>query len=269
VAEGQAVGRRGKVLAFFGCRGGAGTTTLAVNTAASLARAGKSVVLVDLDLQLGDVFVALDLDPQSTSLAALAREASTIDGAALRRRLARHDSGVYALGQTGHLGDIDGHLVERLPALVSTLADHFDYVVVDGIRDFGDYALAVLDMAQHVAMVLTQDVASVRRAARAIQLFRQLGYGDAKIKLILNRTARGSRVDAAEVSRALKLPVAVAVRNDWKKMRDAFDDGALIGDVARGSGVSRDLHELAELLGGVRTAAPARRFALFGRKGAR
>ncbi|HTM20592.1 MAG TPA: AAA family ATPase [Kofleriaceae bacterium] len=259
---------RGKVLAFFACRGGAGATSLAVNTAAQLARAGRSVCIVDLDLQMGDVFVALDLDAQATSLAALAREASTIDPAALRRRLARHDSGLYALGQTGHLDDIDSQLVERMPALLSTLADQFEYIVVDGIRDFGDYALAVLDMADQVAMVMTQDVASVRRAGRAIQLFRRLGYGDAKLKLVLNRTARGARVDAGEVTRSLKLPVAAEVRNDWKKMRGAFDEGALVGDVARGSGVARDLTHLADLMAGPRASTPpARKRGWFGRGG--
>src|SRR5262245_4731602 len=54
---------KGQVLVVFGCRGGAGSTTIAVNVAASMARAGKNVCLVDLDLQLGDVATALDLDP--------------------------------------------------------------------------------------------------------------------------------------------------------------------------------------------------------------
>lgn len=244
----------GKVLVMFGCRGGAGSTTLAVNTAASLVRAGKKVCVVDLDLQLGDVFVALDLQP-ATSIAALAREASTIDAAALVRRLARHDSGVYALGQTGAVDDIDGGLAERLPALMSTLCDHFDYIIVDGVRDFGDCALSVLDMADDIAMVLTQDVASVRRAARAVTLFRRLGYSDSKMRLVLNRTTRKAAVPAEAVARALGLPVTASVRNDFKRVNAALDDGALLGDVARGKGVARDVEKLATVLG--RTAAPA------------
>ncbi len=249
---------QGKVIVMFGCRGGAGSTTLAVNTAATLARAGKRVCVVDLDLQLGDVFVALDLSPD-TSIAALAREASTIDAAALVRRLARHDSGIYAITQTGHLDDVDPQLAERMPALMSTLCDHFDYVVVDGVRDFDDCALAALDMADSVALVMTQDVASVRRARRAVQIFRQLGYGDGKLRLVLNRASRRARVDEGEISRALGLPVGARVRNDFKRATRAMDDGALLGDVARGSGIASDLAALAANLGGTRTAEPARR----------
>ena len=174
---------------MFGCRGGAGSTTLSVNMAAQLVRSGCSVCVLDFDLQLGDVFVALDMEPV-TSIAALAREASTIDDAALKRRLARHDSGIYALTQTGRIDDIDPRMVERIPALLSRLVDQFDYVIVDGVRDFGDYALAVLDMADQVGLVLAQDVASVRRAARVITLFRDLGYSDDKLRVIVNRRVR-------------------------------------------------------------------------------
>jgi len=240
---------QGRVVVMFSCRGGAGATTLTVNTAAALVRAGKSVCVLDLDMQLGDVFMALDLQP-TTSIAALAREASTIDAAAMRRRLARHNSGIFALSQTGHVDDIDDHVGERLPALLSALSDHFDYVLVDGVRDFGDYSLSVLDMADEIAMVLTQDVASVRRAARAIRLFRRLGYGDTKLKLVLNRATRRTRVDEGEVQRALGLPVAARVRNDFKRMHAALNEGALICDVAPSSGVAKDYLALARVLGG-------------------
>ncbi|HUH01010.1 MAG TPA: AAA family ATPase [Kofleriaceae bacterium] len=274
--EQLAAGAQGKVIVLFGCRGGAGTTTLAVNTAGAIARSGKSVCIIDLDLQLGDVFVALDLTPE-TSLSALAREASTIDASALKRRLARHDSGIYALTQTGHPGDVDPQLAERLPALMSALADHFDYVIVDGVRDFGDYALAALDMADQVALVLAQDVASVRRAARAVTLFRRLGYSEVKLRLVLNRATRRARIGEPEIMRALGLRVAARVRNDFKRAASALDDGALIGDVARGSGLADDVVALATTLragadpnGAVAPAARAGLFGrLFGGKGAR
>jgi pilus assembly protein CpaE len=260
---------QGKVIVMFSCRGGCGATTLAVNTAAQLANAGKSVCLVDLDLQLGDVFVALDLEPQ-TSIAALAREASTIDPSALKRRLARHDSGIYALTQVGHLDDVDPQLVERMPALMATLASQFDYVVVDGVRDFGDCALAALDMADQVAMVLSQDVASVRRAARAVKLFRRLGYSEKKLRLVLNRTSRKARVGEPEIVRALGLAVSARVRNDFKKATGAMDDGALIGEVARGSGLDKDLGKLARTLAGPQAltrndaTSPVKKRRLFG-----
>ncbi len=238
---------QGKILVFFGCRGGAGATTLSVNAASSLVRTGSSVCLLDLDLQLGDVFVALDLEA-NTSISALAREAGLIDGAALRRRLQRHDSGIYALSQTGRLDDVDPELADRMPALLASLCDHFDYVLVDGVRDFSDHALAVLDMADKIALVVTQDVPAIRRAGRVTHLFRKLGYSEHKIQLVVNRHLPKAALDETEIERALGLPIAGRVRNDYARMRMAMDDGALLHDVARNSGIAEDVDLLGRVL---------------------
>jgi len=239
--------KRGKLLVFFGCRGGAGATMLSVNVASTLARAGSNACVVDLDLQLGDVFVALDLEP-STSIAALAREVDALDAAALRRRLVRHDSGVYALSQTGRLDDVDPELGERLPSLLGLLLSHFDHVIIDGVRDFGDAALPVLDMADRIALVLTQDVQATRRAARVTQLFRKLAYPESKIQVVLNRHSGKAPVEESEIERVLSLPVAAAVRNDYARLRQALDEGALLHDIARTAPVTRDVEHLAHVL---------------------
>jgi pilus assembly protein CpaE len=239
--------KRGKLLVFFGCRGGAGATMLSVNVASSLARAGASVCVVDLDLQLGDVFVALDLEP-NTSIAGLAREMDALDAAALRRRLVRHDSGVYALSQTGRLDDVDPELVERLPALLTFLLGHFDYVVADGVRDFGDCALPVLDMADRIALVLTQDVQAIRRAARVTQLFRKLGYPEQKVQMVVNRHSSKAPVEESEIERVLSMPIVATVRNDYARLRQSLDEGALLHDIARTAPVTYDVEQVARAL---------------------
>jgi pilus assembly protein CpaE len=238
---------RGKVIVVFGCRGGAGATMLAVNSASNLARQGRSVCLVDLDLQLGDVFVALDLEA-NTSLSSLAREVGNLDTSALKRRLVRHDSGMYCLSQTGRLDDIDEGLSERIPGLIDMLREHFDYVIIDGVRDFGDHALAALDAADKIALVLTQDVQAVRRAARVAQLFRRLNFPEKKIHVILNRHTSKSPVDDREIERVLSMPVTATIRNDYQRMQKALDEGSLLHDVARGTGVARDVERVAKSL---------------------
>jgi len=220
---------------------------LAVNVGAGLARAGKSVCVVDFDLQLGDVFVALDLEA-STSISGLARDAGNLDTAALRRRMVRHDSGLYCLSQTGRLDDVDPDLSERMPALLEMLQEHFDYVIIDGVRDFGDHALAALDAADKIALVLTQDVQAVRRAARVSQVFRRLGYPDKKIHLVLNRHTGKAHVDEHEIERVLAMPVSATIRNDYPRMQKALDEGSLLHDVARGTGVARDVERAARSL---------------------
>lgn len=223
----------------FSCRGGSGATTLAVNTAAMVARAGRSVCVVDLDLQLGDVCTALDL-ASPTSLSAVAREAHSLDAVSLRRRLAQHGSGICALSQAGHVDDLDPQLAARMPQLLTTLRANFDHVVVDGVRDFGDLSLAALEVATRILLVVTQDVPSVRRAARVLTLLQHLGIDDSKVALVLNRTVRRAAIDDAAIERALAKTIAARVREDGR-VGESLDAGALLVDVARSRPVVDDI----------------------------
>ena len=258
--------RRGELTVVLGCRGGAGATTLAVNTAAALARGGKTVCIVDLDLQLGDVLVALDLESQ-TSLSAVAREAGALDAASLRRRLAQHGSGVCALSQAGHLDDLDGSLTSRLPELLDALRAHFDHVIVDGVRDFGDVALAALEVATRILVVVTQDVPAVRRAARALDVLGRLGIEPARCALVVNRAMKRAAIDTAAIERALAMRVTATVRED-AKVSVALDAGALLIDVARSRPVADDVIALANLCRGNEpqrvVEQPRRRFPFLG-----
>jgi pilus assembly protein CpaE len=263
----QAPQRRGELTVVFSCRGGGGATTLAVNTAALIARGGRSVCIVDLDLQLGDVCAALDVTAQ-TSLSSVAREVHTLDGVSLRRRLAQHGSGICALSQAGHLDDLDPQLPARLPQLLDTLRTHFDHVIVDGVRDFGDLALAALEGATRILVVVTQDVPSVRRAARVLGLFGALGIPEAKCALVVNRVARRAAIDDAAIERALAMKIAAHVREE-ARVGEALDTGALLVDVARTRPVIRDLARVATLCRpadatpSTRASSPRRWFHLF------
>jgi pilus assembly protein CpaE len=246
---------RGELTVVFGCRGGAGATTLAVNTGAALLRGGQSVCLVDLELQLGDVCVALDVAAQ-TSLAAVAREAHALDAASLRRRLAQHGSGLCVLSQTGHVEDVDPGLPSRLPALLDTLRANFAHVVVDGVRDFGDVALPALEAATRILLVVTQDVPSVRRAARVLTLLARLGIDGSRVHVVLNRTVRRAAIDDAAIERALAKRISARVREDGV-VAEALDAGALLLDIARTRSIVGDVDQLAALCRGA--APPAKR----------
>jgi pilus assembly protein CpaE len=195
--------------------------------------------VLDLDLQLGDVCTALDL-ASPTSLSAVAREAHTLDAVSLRRRLAQHGSGVCALSQAGHVDDLDPQLASRMPQLLTTLRANFDHVVVDGVRDFGDLSLAALEVATRILLVVTQDVPSVRRAARVLTLLAHLGIDDSKVAVVINRSVRRAAIDDSAIERALAKPIAARVREDGR-VPESLDAGALLVDVARSRPIVDDI----------------------------
>ena len=243
--------RVGEVITLFGCRGGCGATTIAVNLAGSLAAQGKQVCIVDLDVQLGDVLVSLDLDADGTaSLVSLAREAHQLDPDMLKRRLARHEEGVFVLAQGGRLEEIDDTLPSKIPGLLATLAHHFDVVIIDGISDFSELALSAIDAANVVALVLTQDVLAVRRARRVIDICRKLEVPDHKIKPILNSYKKRARIDIGSISAGLTLDVAATIVEDERTIRRARIAGQLLQRVARRRRITRDVAALHELVAG-------------------
>lgn len=266
----------GKVYAVFGCKGGAGATTVAVNLAASLAGTPAGAVVVDLDTQLGDVLSALNLEAQSTIVDLLVDDLDLLDSAAVRRKLTPHPTGLFALSQGGRFEQLDDLRADRIPTLVATLTRHFGAVVLDGIRDFGDVALSSLDMADQIIMVLTEDVPSVRGAKRCLDLFRRLGYPDTKVSVVVNRHNPNGSIKPEAISRALNLPITATVVNDFKIVQRAVDEGRLVSSLGAETQVAQDLAWFArrvsgELPPGAVKQAPKKSFlaSLFGGGGSK
>ncbi len=253
LAPAAAPARRGRVIVVFGCRGGAGATTLATNLAGELARRGDETLLIDLDLQLGDTMVALDINhDESASFANLAREYAVCEDQVLKRRMARHRSGLYVLAQNGKLEELDSQLVAMVPKFFDHLRSRFDAIVIDGVRDFDEIALAALDSADVVALVATQDVAAIRRARRVIEVLDKLEVAPSKRQLIVNRHKSFSKISAKEIERALGMAVTLSVKNDYDTALRAQNRGALVREVSKFKRLARDLGRLTTLAGGAR-----------------
>jgi Flp pilus assembly CpaE family ATPase len=238
---------RGEVITLFGCRGGAGSTTLAINLAGQLAASGQPTLLIDMDLQLGDVMVSLDIASRDhISFASAVREFSNLEGSVFVRRLVQHSSGFYVLSQNDKLEELDGSLAAQIPVLLRYLRRSFRWIVIDGVRDFSEMPLAILDSSDTISLVVTQDVAAVRRAQRVTGVFAKLGISPSRVALVLNRYARFSKIRVAEVERALAMSVTSKVRNDYSATSKSLNSGMLLTSAARLKGVTRDIRNFAE-----------------------
>jgi len=259
LARAVAGAARGDLIAVFNARGGVGATTLAVNLAGSLARRDERVCLLDVDLHLGDVLPFLDL-PGGYSLTDVIANMSRLDRELLDASVTRHRSGLRVVAQSGRLED-----AERMPAgglrpVLDFLASHYDHLVVDGLRGFDELSLSVLDASQQIIMVLTQDVPAVRSARRCLQLFRQLGYPDAKVKLVVNRHQRGSDITSEVIAETVGLPVTHTLSNDFGSAIAAINRGVMLQELAPRSPLTRDLDELPAALTGQRGSGSRRGF---------
>jgi len=238
------------VLAVFAAKGGLGATAVAVNLAGALARRGERTCLVDVDAHFGDVFAVLDL--QGTYGAAdVVANMHRLDRELLDASVVRHKSGLFVLGQQERIDQRERLDPKDVAGLIAFLRGHYRFVVLDGARGFDEASLATLDASDAVTLLVTQEVPAVRNAQRARAVFRQLGYDDGKLRLVVNRYQRASKISLSLICETVGLPVAATLSNDFGALLDATQRGVLLFESAPRSPLARDLDRLAEEFDGV------------------
>jgi pilus assembly protein CpaE len=192
------------MICMLGPKGGTGKTLTSCNLAVSLALAGRKPVLVDLDLQFGDVGIALGLSPERT-VYDLVRAGGSLDSEKVESFLTTHSSGVRALlgptrpDQAGLIG------VEFVRDVLKTLRTCSDVVVVDTPPSFSPEVIAAIDAASHLCMVGALDALSLKDSKLGLETLELMGHKGSKIKFVLNRSDSGSGISRRDAETILGL----------------------------------------------------------------
>lgn len=203
-------GAPSEAIAVVAPKGGQGKTTIAVNLATGLAEvAPNSVVLVDADLQFGDITAALNLTPDRTIVDAVADSAQ--DELVLKTALTHHPDGffVVASAPSPELGDAVqsealGHLIERL-------RETFRYVIVDTTPGLGDHTLAAVEHVTDAVFVSNMSVASLRAMRTEFKLLTTLGLMPTNRHFVLNQVDKMSGLTVKDAEALVGAPIDVAV----------------------------------------------------------
>ena len=259
--------QRGMVVAVFSSKGGSGATTIAANLAGALIPDGRGAkpgqaVLLDLDLQMGDVLAFLDISSRYT-WRDLAANLHRLDQDLLYKSLTLHSSGLSIVAQSDVLEEAEEVDSKSVGKVITFLRKHFDFIVIDGLRNFSELSLVALDMADRILLTMTQDIPALKNANRCLAIFKQLGYDNNKVKLVLNRFLKRGDLDIDAVADALGMPVEGTVANDFPTAIKAINEGSLLVNVAPRAKVTKDIRALVPMIRGER---PARK-GLFGKRG--
>jgi pilus assembly protein CpaE len=210
---------------FLGAKGGAGTTTVAVNCAVELARVTKKpTAIVDLKPCLGEVALFLGVRPRFTVLDAI-ENLHRLDREFLRELMSRHKSGLDILAgseQFDRPNAQDGVGVEELLRVLGKL---YDYIVIDAGNLINACAVAALYAADTVFLVANPDVPSIRNAQRLVDRVRQLGAGSERIRVLLNRTTDQHLIAPKQIETALGYGIHHSFASDYRTVSTALNSG--------------------------------------------
>jgi pilus assembly protein CpaE len=204
VAEVVAAPRKlGVVIAFAHGKGGVGATTLAANVAAALAADGKSVVLIDLNLQFGTAAMFFDLRPRATIVEFARGDVSRVTEEDFAQYLADHTSGVRILAAPPSPEEAELVSVGAVQQAIDLARGGRDAVVLDLAAKLDEITLAALDVTDIVCVVAAPHLAALRSTSDTLAMLTRIGISDERILVALVRnTAKG--IDDAGVAKFLK-----------------------------------------------------------------
>jgi pilus assembly protein CpaE len=214
-----------RTIAVLAPSGGSGSSTLAVNVAAVLAREHKSTLLLDLKLEAGDLAALLNLKPTHT-LADLCQSTARMDRTMFERALVHHASGVSLLAPPRNLADISLVNAEGIRQALSLARGLFPYVVVDLDHSFREEQTQVLRLANVILLVMRLDFTSLQNTQRTLEfLTNRLGVASDRVRVVVNRYGQAREVPAAKAEQALGVKIFHYVPEDPKTVNRANNNG--------------------------------------------
>jgi pilus assembly protein CpaE len=248
-------GAPGRLVTVFSTKGGVGKTCVAINVAAAMARRStEAVVLVDGDLQFGDVSVMLGLPPQNTVLDAAA--AVQYGDMELVQTLATKDAttGMLVLPAPLEPMPVDALMPGEMVNICAALQSIAGHVIVDLPSTFNDYVLALLEASDDVLLVGSMDIPSIKNLKIGMQTLDLQAIAGPKLKLVLNHANAKVKLDVKEIERVLGLSANFAVPDDISVPMSVNAGRPVVVDEPK-SPVSRAIECIAESLLGP-SAAP-------------
>ena len=252
--------KESQIFTFLPAVGGAGVTTLAVQTAMLLlnsgTRAKTATCLVDLDFQHGACADYLDIEPR-LNLSEIEPRPERLDRQLLEVMLSHHSSGlavVAAPNRPAEMRSFDPDVVTRLLDLVSS---NFDYVVFDMPRTWFSWTDSVLLGSNRLFIVSETTVPGLRHAKQLVEAIRERMGDGPQPQVIINRFAQkmfSSGLRRADIEQAIGEAFLTCVPNDYGLVREAIDRGVPLDEVRPGNKITLQLKKIILPQGGGKAA---------------
>jgi pilus assembly protein CpaE len=262
-APADAEAKESQIFTFLPAVGGAGVTTLAVQSAMLLlnsgARGKTSTCLVDLDFQHGACADYLDIEPR-LNLGEIEPRPERLDRQLLEIMLSQHPSGlsvIAAPNRPAEMRSFDPDVVTRLLDLVSS---NFDYVVFDMPRTWFSWTDSVLLGSNKLFIVSETTVPGLRHAKQLVEAIRERLGESPKPQVIINRFQQklfSAGLRRSDIEQAIGDSFVACIPNHYGLVREAIDRGVPLEEVKPGNKITLQLKKLIMPQGNAKAAKEA------------
>ena len=244
--------KKGRMIAVFSSKGGCGTSFVAANLAAC---SDARTVLVDLNLQAGDLPLFLGVDPKY-SFADMAENRARLDEALIQSFVTPYSSNLSLLAAPREADAADEIEPEHVFDVLQRLRESYEYVVLDPQHTFDSITLAALDQADEIVLVLTLDIPAIRSTQRALEIFDRLGYPRKKIRIVVNRWSKQIDLDLRQVEKFLGEPVVGFIPSDYQTAVTSINLGQPLVKSDSSCKISLEIKRIARIISGGAAMVP-------------
>lgn len=215
-----------KVVAIYSPQGGVGKSLLAANLAVCLAQeSGRPTVLIDLNLEFGNLDLLLNVTPDRT-IASVIPRLNQLDAELMESFLTEHaESRLKVLAAPTRPEYADTITVVVVERVIQVLKQRYKYVIIDTPSTLRDTTLTALDLADMILLLTTLDLLALRNTRLALEMMEKLRYPEEKVKLVLNRADSDVGITPEDVEEALRYSISAKIPSDGRVAVTSVNEG--------------------------------------------
>jgi pilus assembly protein CpaE len=237
----------GNIFTVFSPKGGVGVTTIAVNLALDIYESTKEpTIIVDLDLNAGDVTTFLDMRPNYT-ITDVTANISRLDKSFLQGVITKHDSGIFVLAEPQRLEEgvsISGAQINRILSLLKTM---FSYIIIDA-QAVSERTVTAINMSDIILLVFFMSLPAIKNIKRHLRYFEKIGLGKDRLRIVINRYLKKGEITVEDAGKALNYPIFRTLPNDYNTAMSCLNKGIPLSVGGPKSQLNISIKEMADAL---------------------